>query len=116
MFASEGEQGEALRESMKADSIAAIHIDDEGRLLVVPSATAFPLIYREAMEVHWDETRQALYSPKPRDWSYGRWFQQVCNAAKEQGVALQIDDATAWVNVPAEVRDAILTHGTVDQP
>jgi hypothetical protein len=33
----------------------------------------------------WDPWGQFLYSPKPREWSYAKWFQQITAAAGEQG-------------------------------
>ena len=85
---------------MKVDSISEIRIDDDGRLLVVPRSARFPYIYREAMEVAWDKSLLALYSPAPRKWDYARWFRQICDAARAQGTALEIDASTRWTNVP----------------
>ena len=73
---------------MDRDEIAEIVIDAAGQLHVVPASHAFPYIYREAMEVHWDPERHSLYSPPPREWSYSRWFQQILVAAREQGCEL----------------------------
>jgi hypothetical protein len=50
------------------DSIEEIGIDDEGRLYIKPASQTFPLIYREAMEVHWNSERRCLYGAKPRKW------------------------------------------------
>jgi hypothetical protein len=55
---------------MEIDNILEIGIDDEGRLYVKPTTTKFPMMYREAIEVHWDSNGDFLYSPKPRNWSY----------------------------------------------
>ena len=56
-------------------------------------------MYREAMEVHWDEDRQSLYAPPPREWSRARWLRQILDAAREQGCELMITDGTEWVGV-----------------
>ncbi len=48
---------------MEREAIAEIGIDDIGRLYVAPQNKKFPYIYREAMEVHWDEDGQYLYAP-----------------------------------------------------
>jgi len=55
---------------MDIDSIAEIAIDDDGRLCVRPATVVLPYIWREAMQVHWDDRKGLLYSPKPREWSY----------------------------------------------
>ncbi|MBK7012664.1 MAG: hypothetical protein IPH43_08335 [Xanthomonadales bacterium] len=83
---------------MERDTITQLEIDLEGRLHVVPSAHSFPYVYREAMEIHWDPGRSSLYSPKPREWSYSRWFQQILAAAVAQGCELQFADSTRWLN------------------
>lgn len=84
---------------MRTDPIEAVGIDEGGSLWVKPAAATFPLIYREAMEVHWDAERRRLYSPKPREWSYAAWFKQITDAAREQGVELQLGPATTWTGV-----------------
>ncbi len=93
---------------MDEDLVAAVELDPEGRLHVVPATRAFPYAYREAMEVSWDPQRLSLYSPPPRAWSYGRWFQQIHALAKAQGVRMVVHPGTAWVNVPQAVRVELL--------
>jgi hypothetical protein len=97
---------------MEVDSISEIQIDSEGRLLVYPENSSFPYMYREAMEVCWYGEFRALYSPKPRKWTYPQWFTQICSAAKEQGTCLEIRQNTRWKNVPDEVRQQILASST----
>jgi hypothetical protein len=95
---------------MQTDTIEAIGIDEQGSLWVKPSAATFPYIYREAMEVHWDPKRQCLYSPRPREWSYGVWFKQITEAAREQGVELRIEQTTLWSGIDADLQTAISGH------
>jgi len=97
---------------MKTDLIAALGIAEDGSLWVKPSTTSFPMIYREAMEVHWDEKEQRLFGAKPRpnpelDFSKLQWFQQIAAAAREQGVELTIGDTTIWSNIPPELQSQI---------
>ncbi|MFC4528917.1 hypothetical protein ISN76_20285 [Dyella halodurans] len=93
------------------DGIAKIEIDADGRLHVVPASCNFPLIYREAMDVHWDGERRSLHSPQPREWPYFRWLQQIIAAAREQGVSLHLSESTEWLNIEprvvAELRRAV---------
>jgi hypothetical protein len=93
--------------TMDTDIIDEVSIDAEGRLHVKPASAAFPQIYREAMEVHWDPGSRTLYSPTPREWSYARWFKQILAAAKEQSCHLQLSKSTQWRNVPQPVQDEI---------
>jgi hypothetical protein len=92
---------------VESDSILEVGIDAEERLFVRPASATFPYIYREAMEVHWDAAGRRLHSPKPREWTYPRWFQQIVNAAAEQSCELRLTPSTAWVDIPAATRAEI---------
>jgi hypothetical protein len=86
----------------RSDLISEVGIDEQGRLYVVPSTHQFTMIYREAMEVHWDTKRNALYGPKPREWSYRDWFAQIIAAAHSQGVDLKLSNTTMWIAISEE--------------
>ena len=90
---------------MRQDPIAQVEIRSDGRLYVVPTSASLPYIWREAMEVHWDPKRRALYAPPPREWSWARWLRQVLDAARTQGVDLQVTDDTRWIGVDAKDQD-----------
>ena len=63
------------------------------------------MIYRAAIEVHWDEAMQCLYSPKPREWGYLQWFQQIVTGVEsEYGYHLRLKPETEWVNIPNDLR------------
>jgi hypothetical protein len=89
---------------VKADSIAEVGIDEQERLYVRPATATFAQICREAREVHWDAATAHLHSPKPREWSYARWFQQIIETADAYGQPLRLTPTTVWVNVPDDVR------------
>jgi hypothetical protein len=74
---------------------------------VTPLSATFPYIYREAMEVGWDASGKFLFSPIPKEWSYGRWFQQIIYSTKEQGCELVLSATTVWKGVPDSVRQEI---------
>ncbi|WP_155942749.1 hypothetical protein [Pseudoxanthomonas suwonensis] len=93
---------------MGHDTIVQVEIDGEGRLHVVPSAHSLPFIYREGMEVQWDPVKGSLYSPKPREWPYSRWFQQVLAAASSQGCDLRLASDTRWVNIAPGIKAELL--------
>lgn len=92
---------------MEIDQIKEVYIDSSGRLFVQPQSKAFPYIYREAMEVSWDSSAQALHGPVPREWSYSQWFLQILSAAKEQGCVLALSANKHWRNIPALVKEEI---------
>ena len=94
---------------MDQDFISAVKIDDQGRLHVVPDNTEFPLIYHAGLEVSWDDSTRSLHSPKPRDWDYVRWYQQlVTAAAQEYGCQLLLTDQTTWINVDPDTKAQLL--------
>src|SRR5215218_9049684 len=96
---------------MGVDTIGQVEIEGAGRLLVTPDSARFPYIYREAMEVHWDDAGGFLFAPKPREWSYLDWFRQIVEAAQTQGGELQLSERTRWINVPADVVTEIRAYG-----
>jgi len=48
---------------MRKDKILRIEIDFEGKLLIRPEESKFPMIYRTAAEIHWDAGKNSVYSP-----------------------------------------------------
>jgi hypothetical protein len=97
--------------SMVDVAVLEVSVDPAGRLLVVPRVPrrhGFEYVYRAAMEVSWDPEARALVAPAPREWSYGRWFQQIVRAAADEcGVRLYLDDRTSWL-VSSDLKAAIL--------
>ncbi|WP_162454754.1 hypothetical protein [Pseudoxanthomonas kalamensis] len=97
---------------MKSDPVATVEIDEKGRLHIKPATQDFPFAYREAMEVTWEPDRRSLSSPIPRQWSYGRWFQQILAVASAQGVRLVLGPHTLWINVSADIQLEIAAAAT----
>ena len=93
---------------MEHDEIIEIGIDSDGKLYLVPSSKEFSFIYREAKEVSWNPERKCLYSPKPKEWSYARWYTQMFNAVKEQSCILSISKNVKWVSIPESLKLEIL--------
>jgi hypothetical protein len=92
---------------VRTDVIEAIGINERGSLWVKPATASFPFIYREAMEVQWDNNLGCLYSPAPREWLHLKWFQQIREAAHRQGIDLIVAPTTSWSNIDADLRLAI---------
>ncbi|GAA6133299.1 hypothetical protein NBRC116188_00880 [Oceaniserpentilla sp. 4NH20-0058] len=89
------------------DLIEEIGIDEEGCLYLKPATKTFPMIYREAMEVHWNSEQGYLYGGKPRKWSYIEWYDQISKTVAKQGCVLVFSPSVAWVNMPSELRAKI---------
>lgn len=96
-----------MNENQK-DIILKVEIDNSGRLHLMPEKSKFTLIYRTATEVHWDNDKKTLYSPKPRDWSYSDWFLHIIGVAKTECLTeLRLTKNTEWINVPTELKNKI---------
>lgn len=65
-------------------------------------------IYANVLEFDESGERRSLHSPRPREWSYCRWFQQILASAREQGVSLYFVANTEWINVEPSVRADLL--------
>lgn len=90
---------------MEIDNITEIGIDNLERLYIKPERIRFTLIYRTATEVHWDNKDLFLYSSKPRDWSYLKWYKHIIKVAEEEcNCKLKITKFTKWANISEELR------------
>ena len=95
---------------MKIDNIKEIKIDEAGRLCIYPEREKLVLVYRTATEVHWDNQKLFVYSPKPREWSYLDWYQHIINVARECGCELIITKDTVWADIPLSLKQEITSN------
>ena len=93
--------------SAKECAITRVDIDEQDRLRVYLADVSLPMIYREAMQAHWDD-EGFLYSPMPQQWSYFRWFWQIHHAALEQGVSIFVTPETVFGFEDASLKDDII--------
>lgn len=97
-------------QGFKVDEIIEIGIDSKERLFLKPKREKFPLIYRTATEVHWDEKENYLYSPKPREWNYLDWYKQITSLIEtECNCRLLLTYRTTWINISDELKKQIKT-------
>ena len=93
---------------MTEDEIVEIGIDDKERLYIRPDKERFPLIYRTATEVHWDNNGLFLYSPKPREWTYLDWYKHITGVIIiECNCKLILTERTIWSNIPVVLKEQI---------
>jgi hypothetical protein len=91
------------------DNIIEIGIDEKERLFIKPEKAIFPLVYRTATEVHWDDKGKFLYSSKPNEWTYIDWYKQIIGVVQtECNYKLQLTDKTKWTNVSDDLRKQII--------
>jgi len=95
---------------MNTDTITFVKIEETGELHIKPENVSFTFIYREAMEIHWNSATNTLFSPKPREWSYLKWFAQILDSAKEQGCILQLSTDTLWINISDQLKNEIISY------
>jgi hypothetical protein len=93
---------------MRTDIITEIGIDELERLYIKPKEEKFTLIYRTATEVHWNNEKCFLYSPKPKDWNYLDWYKHIKKVVEtECNCKLTLTEDTMWKNINAELRTEI---------
>lgn len=94
---------------MTTDNIEAIGIDEIGQLFIKPEKERFVLIWRSATEVHWDDKRTCLFSPKPREWSYLDWYKHIIGVVKDEcGCKLIVTSNTNWLSIPDDLQQQII--------
>ena len=89
---------------MDSDSIEAIGIDSNGSLWIRPSKASFPMIYREANGVQWDDARRCLHAPRPREWTYVEWLRHILSTVRASAVELRLTPETEWIGIDADLR------------
>lgn len=94
----------------RIEIIKEIGIDSLERLFIKPEKEKFTMIYRSATEVHWDVTAGYLYSPKPREWSYLKWFHHITSVIlTECNMILTITEDTTWSNINYTLKEQNLS-------
>lgn len=110
-----GGSAPGLLNLMEVEEIAEIGIDGAERLYVKPVSRDFSHIYRAAMEVHWSPEGKFLYAPKPREWSYLKWYGQILGAARDEYcVSLVITENTGWVGIGDDLKNEIVQHAAAE--
>ena len=95
---------------MVQDIIELIEISSDGKLIVKPKLSSFPMIYRSASEVRWDLKNNYLYSPKPKEWKYIDWFINIIKTVNDSSVDLKISNSTQWKNIPLDLKIQIESY------
>lgn len=96
---------------MTTDNIIEIGIDNKERIYIKPETKNFEFIWRDASEIGWDDMKEVLYSPKPKEWTYFDWYRQIILAAKgEYGCQLVLTEKTQWINIPDELKQQIFNE------
>ncbi|MDR6942087.1 hypothetical protein [Mucilaginibacter pocheonensis] len=103
---------------MTTDNIIEVGINTDGQLYLKPYKEKFPLIWRSASEVHWNDKEHHLYSPKPREWSYLDWYKHIVTIVKDEyGCELVITGHTSWSDIPDDLKgDICLFNSGFDRP
>lgn len=95
--------------AMRDELIAAVTMDDAGRLLLRPAKTMFDDLHMAgAWGFRWDVATRSLAIPRPSEWSYRDWFDHVVTIIRQQyGVHLKLSPQTQWASVPSTVQEEI---------
>lgn len=95
--------------TMRDVLIAAVTMDETGRLLLRPAETLFDDLHMAgAWGFRWDVPTRSLAIPLPREWSYRDWFDHVVTIIGQQyGVHLKLGPQTQWASVPSTIQKEI---------
>jgi hypothetical protein len=105
----------SLLNMTEVEEIAEVGIDGEERLYVKPVSCDFSHIYRAAMQISWSPEGKFLYSPKPSEWSYLKWYGQILGAAKDEyGISLVITESTSWLGIGDDLKNEIIQYVTAN--
>jgi hypothetical protein len=91
---------------MRDELIAAVTMDEIGRLLLKPAETLFDDLHMTgAWGFRWDAPTRSLAIPPPSEWTHGNWFEHVVTMIGQQyGVHLKLGPQTQWTSVPSMVQ------------
>ena len=97
---------------MRSVPIAAVELDDNGRVLVKPPPGSddgyFRFIFRSATGVRWRSQDGSFHAVEARSLTSAAWFENIVSSVRgELGIDLRLNDETRWVSVPDSVRREI---------
>ena len=92
---------------MRAETIAAVWIDDGGSLWVKPATATFPYIYREAMEVPWDAERLCLSAPSRASGRTCGGSSRLEMPRASKASSWRSGQTTSWAGIDPELRQAM---------
>ncbi len=96
---------------MKVIPIAAIELDQTGRLAVrpdTPDTKLFDHIYRAATGARWRSKDGAFVPDEVKGAAPSTWYAIIVSSVRsELGIELRITPATEWIKVPADDRREI---------
>lgn len=97
--------------TMKHVEIVKISILNSGELEVRPIENwknLFQFIYRAATGVHWNEKTQSFFTPKPKQFSYSEWYENIISSvSSEIGVKLETTHRTTYKNIPKTLKEKL---------
>ena len=93
---------------MEVDFIDQVEIDAEGRLHLVMRNQKYPMIYRSAAGVYWDQNRNSVHSTIPKTMSYPEWFAHICQVLESPGNSqIKLAKNAKWINISQGVKSEI---------
>lgn len=91
------------------DNIIEIGIDDKDGIYIKPENAKFPLIFRSASGVHWDDRKNILYTTNQSGWTHLEWYKQIIGVIRDEyNYEFLLTDKTIWTNVSNELKKEII--------
>lgn len=93
----------------KLIEIDKIEKTNDGILRIYTTKKSFPLIYRSAMAIYWDEENSCIYHVKCSECTCEQWYTQILRALlNEYGSKLLISPNTKWEGLNESERSRII--------
>jgi hypothetical protein len=91
------------------DNIVEIGIDNNIGIYIKPEKATFPLIYRSALGIHWDDRNNILYTTNQSGWTHLQWYKQMIGVVRDEyNHELLISDKTIWTNISNDLKKEII--------
>ena len=91
------------------DNIIEIGIDDKDGIYIKPENAKFPLIYRTASGIHWDDRKNILCTTNQSGWTHLQWYKQIVGVVRDEcNYELRLTDKTIWTNVSGDLKQNII--------
>jgi hypothetical protein len=90
--------------------IDEIVLESPEHLLVRPgNGKSYPMIYRAANGLRWNDEQAAIVAYEPKRWPHDKLLAHIISTIESEcGEKLVVGESTKWVNISDELRHAML--------
>jgi hypothetical protein len=97
--------------SLEIEELSQVELSQDGKLYLClwsGGKPSYQYVYRAAAGVYWDEEKTAFRFDTINDGQVVKWFLHTVKIVEtEMGLSLRAGEGVQWINLSAEVKDAI---------